>query len=162
MRYLALVLLAFSVVSARAENGYGPWRIGMTKDQVTAVTEFGPYKSVAATGGVETFNARWNGRKANISFVFEQDRLVKIQIWAYEGKDFQAALRAWRDVRAYLEKNYGEVQAQDPKSLAGSAAAQPVKVQMGPRKMPPGLGVFSSFFRHPQFGYYVFLYYTKA
>jgi hypothetical protein len=133
----------------------------MTKDQVTAVSEFGPYKSVPATGGVETFNARWNGRKANISFVFEKDRLVKIQIWTYEGKDFQAAMLAWCDVRVYLE-NYDEVQAEDPKSLAGSAAAQPVKVQMKPREMPSGLSVFSSFFRHPLLGYYVFLYYTKA
>jgi hypothetical protein len=161
-RYLVFLLLAFTFASARAEHGYGPWRVGMTKEQVTAVSEFGPYKSVPATGGVETFNAQWNGRKTNISFVFERDRLVKIQIWAYEGKDFQAATRAWRDVRSYLEKKYGEVQAEDPKVLAVSAPAQPVKVQMGPRKMPSGLNVFSSFFRHPQFGYYVFLYYTKA
>ena len=65
-------------------------------------------------------------------------------------------------MRAYLEKNYGQVQVEDPKSLASSLAPQSVKVQMGPRKMPSGLSVFSSFFRHPQFGYYVFLYYTKA
>jgi hypothetical protein len=162
-RYLVALLLTVGVVTAHAENGYGPWRIGMTKAQVTAVSEFGPYKPVPSTGGVETFNARWNGRKANVSFVFESDHLVKIQIWAYEGKDLQAATRAWFAVRSYLQKNYGDVQAEDPKVISSAPpSGQPIKIQMAPRKMPPGLSVFCSFFRHPQFGYYVFLYYTKA
>src|SRR5437899_1070807 len=111
-RYLVVLLLTAGLTTARAESGYGPWHIGMTKQQVTAVSQFGPYKPVPETGGVETFNARWTGKTTNISFVFEHDRLVNIQIWAYEGKDLQAATRAWFVVRSYLEKNYGDVQAE--------------------------------------------------
>lgn len=34
-------------------------------------------------------------------------------------------------------------------------------MQMAPAAMPDGLSVFSSFFQHPTYGYYVLLYYEE-
>lgn len=48
--------------------GYGPWGLGMSKEEVKGVSEFGPYSEVPSTGGVETKNGLFAERKANISF----------------------------------------------------------------------------------------------
>ena len=181
MRNLARIFLFLGVVkfASGAVEGFGPWRFGMSKADVTAITKFGPYSDVRSTGGVETWNAVWNGQKTNTSFVFSGGALVKIQIWVYEGKDEEKALDAWVSVAASLQKDFGDVDLNGTpapsgegsaktirsfmkKALAESARDSVVKVQMGPRTMPPGAVVFSSFFRHPQHGFYVFLYYTKA
>ncbi len=174
---VSLFVAALGVGEMCAQKGYGPWHIGMTKDQVTAVSNFGPYVSVPSTGGVETFNARWNGKKTNISFVFADNRLIEIQIWAYEGKNIEDASEAWLAVRAYLRSNFGEVETPVDSKLAtaspneakqyflarlgGPPLQEPIELQMAPLHMPDGLSVFCSFFRHPQHGYYVFLYFNE-
>ena len=35
------------------------------------------------------------------------------------------------------------------------------RLQMAPAMRPPDVSAFSSLFRHPQYGYYVFLYYQE-
>ena len=99
----ALLLIAIPVASAAdSENAdffISPWRLGMTRAQVVAEKEFGPYKPVQVTGGVETFDAQFDGKKTNVSFVFDDvGTLSYIQVWKYEGPEFDKALKAPEDV----------------------------------------------------------------
>jgi hypothetical protein len=160
---------------AAAEPGYGPWRLGMSREQVTAVAEGAPYVPVSTTGGIETRNGMFAGSKTTISFVFGERGLRIIQIWAYEGKDTGAAVAALHRVYEHLEKTRGTVQVsglsmpahadantftgQVRTALSSVRADKPAKLQISPTARSPDVLVFSSLIRHPQFGYYVFLYY---
>ena len=157
-----------------APPGYGPWRLGMTKSEVQAVSEFGPYKVVPSTGGLETANGVFEGRKTNVSFVFGEAELRKIQIWAYEGPSLEQAIDAAYRVHRFMTQNFGDVvsptlslgnpasDATFPETLRTGLNRTPAdgvaKFQMAPGAMPKGYSVFCSFFRHPAHGYYVFLY----
>ncbi len=53
---------AVGVLGAETKvDGFGPWHFGMSKDEVAGVAEFGSYKDVPATGGVETCDAQRDG-----------------------------------------------------------------------------------------------------
>lgn len=107
--------LAAGCVSAHASDevapvsGYGPWRFGMTREQVRAVEKHAPYAEVAVTGGLETRNGELDGRETPVSFVFGPQGLYQIQIWAYTGDDFDRAAAAWHRVYRHLEDHFGEV-----------------------------------------------------
>jgi hypothetical protein len=76
----------------------GPWRLGMSLAEVTSFEEFGPYEPVAVTGGLETINAMIDGKKESVSFVFGSAGLSFIQLWKYEGSNFDEAKAAALDV----------------------------------------------------------------
>src|SRR5262245_48527534 len=95
-KILAQVMLAGLLLQVEPVRGFGPWRLGMSKAEVTAVTQSAPYKDVPSTGGLETASGSFEGRTVNVSFVFGETGLWKIQIWAYEGKDLDEAISAWR------------------------------------------------------------------
>jgi hypothetical protein len=156
--------------------GYGPWRLGMSKEEVKAVSEFGPYSEVPSTGGVETTNGLFAERKANISFVFGERGLRIIQIWAYEGREVDEAVNAFFRVYRHLESTRGRVEIpglQIPahadggtfsaavcKVLASVPTGRAAKLQIGPVEKTAGAMTFSSLMSQPQLGYYyVFLYY---
>lgn len=176
-----ITVVAFHTAQAAAGDfavtGYGPWHIGMAKSAVAAEETFGPYREVRSTGGLETSNGIFLGKKANVSFVFGDTGLQKIQIWAYEGKDLEEALAGWKRAYEFTEQTFGDVEAPSlglsgkftsskivealRSKLAASPSGDAVKVQLAPKQMPGGLSVFASFFRHPQYGYFVFLYHQK-
>lgn len=96
-------------------DGYGPWKFGMTPDQVSAVEELGPYSPVQATGGLETSNGEFMGETVPISFVFNDDGLYHCQIWVYTGKEFSQAAAGFYLAYRHLEEHFGPV-------LTGDAA----------------------------------------
>lgn len=110
-RWLAVLALALFSSAAVADDdlGLGPWRLGMSKDQVVAQAEFGPYKDVQVTGGVETANGKFAGHAANTSFVFDPAGLQFIQVWNYEGGDWRKAKDAALEVYDYLLARFGGV-----------------------------------------------------
>lgn len=110
-----LLLIAIPVASAtdpkNSDFFISPWRLGMTRDQVIAEKEFGPYQPVKVTGGVETFDAQFDGRKTNVSFVFDDaDALSYIQVWKYEGPDFDKASKAAEQVFDFFQNRFGGAQ----------------------------------------------------
>jgi len=171
-----LVLLCCVEKTQGDVDGYGPWKFGMSRKAVTSIDKFGPYKSVAVTKGVETYNAQWDGKKANLSFIFKDGKLNKIQIWAYEGKDQTAALNAWWRVAVFLRKTHGGLEFKQFPKLSPAVAEEDflkhfktvldagkiAHFQMGLKKMPKGATVYSSFFVHSKHGYFVFLYYRQS
>jgi hypothetical protein len=110
---LPILLLAttLSASAAIAQNvdGYGPWRFGMSKDEVQAVDKFGPYTPVASTEGLETKNGPFMGETRNVSFVFGLGGLSQVQIWLYEGKSYDDAVKAFYQTYKHLVENFGPV-----------------------------------------------------
>ena len=88
-------------------DGYGPWRLGMSPDEVRAVAEHGPYTLVQATGGLETANGTFQGEPANVSFVFGPSGLYHLQVWVYEGQDLEAAEAAFHRAYLWLSERFG-------------------------------------------------------
>ncbi len=48
-------------VPVEAPPAAPPWRLGMSRAEVTGFSQFGPYDAVPVTGGLETRNAVVNG-----------------------------------------------------------------------------------------------------
>ena len=91
-------------------DGYGPWRLGMSPDEVRAVAEHGPYTPVQSTGGLETANGTFQGEPANVSFVFGPSGLYHLQLWVYEGRDPEAAEEAFHRAYRWLSERFGALQ----------------------------------------------------
>ena len=167
MRFRVLLLaalLAPSLVLASDPPSW-PWQFGMTPDEVMSFSELGPYKRFK-NGDVETYDAEFDGRKENIQFFFHDNRLVRIAVYLYEGKDIHEARLVW--IRGYnaLQSMYGELELPDihiaPDSepvdvtvLSIAAAANlevESKTQMAPRNQPENVFVFSSFMHYDHAG----------
>jgi hypothetical protein len=106
-RRLALLSLFFCLSASAAEFEVGPWRLGMSREEVQSFQEYGPYQIVVVTGGLETHNAVLDGRQKNVSFVFDDDGLAYIQVWEYEGSDYESAKTAVLEVFEFFLDRYG-------------------------------------------------------
>lgn len=108
---LAAVVSASPVVAAETPvvHGFDAWRFGMSREEVTAVEDAGPYSEVSATGGLETRAGQFAGKETTISFVFGPRGLYHIQIWAYQGSDPDAAMAAFERTYHYLVRELGPV-----------------------------------------------------
>lgn len=116
----ARVAPAASVAQAQdAIDGFGPWKFGMSREEVAAFEEFGPFEPVQSTGGLETYNADFDGRPTNVSFVFDEAGLQLVQIWAYEGPDFEEAAAGLHRVYEHIIANFGEMMMAGGKLEAG-------------------------------------------
>jgi len=188
---LALVLAG--VASPPVEvHGYGPWQLGMTREQVAAATAHGPYSPVTATGGLETRNAQFQGSQITASFVFGPHGLRHIQLWAYEGQDREKALRAFHGVYGYLSEQLGPLHSDGtpiPRGISedsltalvppafktgtvqsqlselpkrGSIQAQVHKFHLHPQTPAVGAEVYGSLIHSPQLGMYWVFVYFKS
>jgi hypothetical protein len=158
---LSFIIAAFLPVLPVLASAAGlpPWQFDMSKSQVASFKEFEPYKSFS-NGDLETFNGRFHGRKTNVQFFFQGDRLRRIGVYLYEGTDPKGGIPAWRSAYEALQKDYGKVSMPDihlgAKSdpvnadvLAIAAAANADitgETKMAPAKQPSGMHVFARFF----------------
>jgi hypothetical protein len=90
-------------------GGVGGFRFGMSRAEVRMVGDCQPYTFVARTGGLECPNYLFEGRKMNISFIFGDEGLRRIQLWFYEGESESEAREAVGRVIEYLERVAGDV-----------------------------------------------------
>jgi ketosteroid isomerase-like protein len=88
-------------------GGVGPFRFGMTRDEVSRVRDCEPYSPVAVTGGLECPHYRFDDREMNISFLFAGERLQRIQLWYYEGESAGEAREAIGRVIGFLQQTTG-------------------------------------------------------
>ena len=88
-------------------GGIGQFRFGMTRDEVTRVSDCAPYTPVAVTGGLECPHFRFDDREMNISFIFGGNGLRRIQLWYYEGESSVEAGEAVARVLAFLQRTTG-------------------------------------------------------
>jgi hypothetical protein len=87
----ALLLAAFPAL-AQDDPAFGPWQLGMSKEQVVSFAEQGPYNEVAA-GNLETANATFAKRKVKATFTFGATGLTSIKLHNYEGSEWREAHR---------------------------------------------------------------------
>ena len=165
-----ILVAAVAAATAQAEVKL-PYKFGMTREQVRAVTACKPYTDVGTTGGLECPNFTLD-KKRNVSFVFSPAGLAKMQFWFAESASHQDAEAAVDDLLAFLKSNYGALEsnalaenAQVTRAALFAAldkmdASAQAKVQLKPKVEPKDAFVFASIFRDPQYGHYVFLYYT--
>ncbi len=196
---LALLLIAATLSSAstpvsaqKQVTGFGPWRLGTDRTEVTAVKTHGPYKDVQSTGGVETANGVFEEQPANISFVFGPEGLSLIQVWAYSGQDREVAFATFHRAYRYLVREFDavslheaglsseltqdelvallpvelktEVKADGIERMMEQGQIRPstVKVHLHPVSPLPGAEVYSSLIRVPEMGFFYVFVYFRA
>ncbi len=92
-----------------ARGGVGQFRFGMTRSEVSQVSDCRPYTNVSSTGGLECAHFRFGGHEMNISFLFAADQLRRIQLWFYEGASETEARESVSRVLDYLQRTAGGV-----------------------------------------------------
>ena len=95
--------------SSADRGGVGPYRFGMSRSDVGQIRACEPYTHVAVTGGLECPHYSFDGQEMNISFIFDADRLRRIQLWYYEGEAEGDARAAVGRVLEFLERTAGPV-----------------------------------------------------
>jgi uncharacterized protein DUF4440 len=90
-------------------GGVGRYRFGMTRAEVSQISDCVGYANVAVTGGLECAPYLFEGQPINISFLFTADRLRRVQLWMYEGQSAEDAEKAVARVLGYLERIAGGV-----------------------------------------------------
>jgi ketosteroid isomerase-like protein len=91
------------------QGGVGRYRFGMSRAEVSQVSDCPRYLNVAVTGGLECAPYVFEGQQINISFLFTTDRLRRVQLWIYEGPSAEDAEQAVARVLGYLERVAGGV-----------------------------------------------------
>lgn len=187
-----VAVLLGSAAFAAEVRGFEPWRLGMAREEVLALSSLGPYSPVPSTGGLETLNAQFQGKRVTASFVFGPQGLRHIQIWAYEGPDYREALLALHEAYSYLSGNFGLLHSENAQISAGlslegldqlvpadfrtgtgkselgelqqkgSIQAQILKFHLHPQNPPIGAEVYASLIHSPQIGSYWVFVYFKA
>ncbi len=150
----------------------------MSRQQVSAVRQHGPYTYVRVTGGLETRNGFWAQHKKHTSFVFKGDSLWRVQLWMYRGRDLDTALKQWVDLYRHMSATYGPVSFPEIKTTGdydaelverlfrstleplatatrGQSATAVVKFHMTPKTSPTAKRVSAMLAYHSKFGYYV-------
>jgi hypothetical protein len=148
----------------------------MSPEEVTGVTECGPYKSFS-NGDLETYKGVFDGKEQNFQFFFTDKQLRRIGIYLYEGQDPTAGAKEWLALHGSMTKLFGPVETPDNVSPAASEEAAASfeakalemvqgsgKTQMAPLTQPKDAFVFSSFMRREVDGekhYYIVLYFDR-
>jgi len=151
MRVYAGLLLGLATFYAQAQD-VGPWKFGMSADEIRSFTDFSPYKEFS-NGDVETYEGVFAGAKRNFQFYLSGGKLRRIAILMYEGYELDKATAAWRGTYAALSAQFGAIET--PKlaggpieSLSQQARAlveSGIKVQMAPVTQRAEERVFSTF-----------------
>ncbi|WP_158884743.1 hypothetical protein [Rhodanobacter sp. L36] len=148
-----------------------PWTFGMSKQQVSALSDYGPYRSFA-NGDLETYNGVFDGHLRDFQFFFRDNQLGRIGASIYEGNDLAAATQAWGALYESMQRSFGGMETPANKtpaqgnvdSLKAFEATARVlveqggKAQMAPLQQPADSFSFASFVEHDVQGmkiYYV-------
>ena len=134
-RLLSILMLLPPIAASAA--GLPPWQFGMTKAEVASYKEFGPYKKFS-NGDLETFNGRFHGRKENIEFFFEGDRLRRIGVYLGEGTDSKKAVATFQRAYELLQQDYGKIEVPKGRLVKGQYTRPkvPYDSRAGPESCP--------------------------
>jgi hypothetical protein len=108
-------------------GGLGDYRFGMSKPQVRQIPACEPYLDVPSTGGLECPNFTFEGRKMNVSFVFQNNALRLVQLWYYEGSSEKDTKKAIDAMLEYLTREAGAVHSYELPSGAAVTSDEIVK-----------------------------------
>jgi hypothetical protein len=157
MKAILGLVAALAVSQAAWSSDFGPWRFGMSKDEVQSFKDLGPYRSFS-NGDLETFDGIFEGRKEDFQFFFDGTGLRRVGVYLYEGTDLDVAMKKWQYAHDVFAKRYGEVEMPGglPVSSSGMPSREEVqanvrarlasgqKVQMAPVTQPRERFTYSS------------------
>lgn len=125
----------------------------MTKQEVQAVTKYGPYRSFT-NGDLETYNGVLDGSKQDFQFFFKNGKLVRIAVDLYEGQNLATAAAEWLTLYKWMNAQFGPIESpgSDPPTGSGAvfqgveqvivkAGGEP---QMAPMNQPNDAFVYAS------------------
>ncbi|MBL8615148.1 MAG: hypothetical protein JNM72_06005 [Deltaproteobacteria bacterium] len=175
MRWLTLIFTLLLVLPSSALGaGYLRWDYGMTREQVQARSEHGPYYQFQ-NGDLGSQGGPFQGHTVPISFYFRDDKLVRIMLIPYMGDDAQAMDTAVRMAITQLQEEFGGVElpssgqgrATLDEVMAAYAAQVPLlapgqRFQFGAHPMPEGHTVWVSVTATGQGQYIVALNYGES
>ena len=101
-----LFLASYSKFALSSDFNIGNWRLGMSRSDVTSAYSASPFIPVSVTGGFE-ISYPMLGEPSTVSFVFNQDKLSYVQVFAYEGKDFKDAKEAAMRILKLFNSEFG-------------------------------------------------------
>ena len=150
-------------------GGVGPYRFGMTREEVRRVADCQPYTDVRVTGGLECPHYSFDGHEMNISFIFGPEGLKRIQLWFYEGESTDGAREAVTRVLEFLQRTSGGVYVRGSSlpvttdavmKAVNHASPQPGEITHVEVSTPPGPQSETWFSRigRTQYGYAVMLF----
>ncbi|MBI3182561.1 MAG: hypothetical protein HYZ28_10525 [Myxococcales bacterium] len=161
------ILLA--VASLALNSGFGPYKFGMSPEQVKAIRDCGPYIDVPKDGSVECRDyplSRGTTAKWATFYFDEQKRMKKVQLVFAEGAKRDQGLEALNTTLSYLAR-FGALESTDVKEVEAAAIfaaldaqSGQARVQFKPKKNLPVAFVFGTAYHHPGSGYFVFVYFT--
>jgi ketosteroid isomerase-like protein len=151
-------------------GGVGTYRFGMTRSEVSAVSDCQPYTNVSQTAGLECPHYLFEGHEMNISFLFAADHLRRIQLWLYEGPSAAEARNSVSRVIDYMHRAAGgaaigalpgvTVTPDVVMEMLNSAPPQPGRITQFEVSSPSGPQpeVWFSRVAHHQYGFQVMLF----
>lgn len=153
--------------------GYGPWRFGMSREQVKAQLEYGPYYDFR-NGDLGTKNGPFEDDRVPTSYYFLDDRLVRIITILYLGNEYNEARKAYLRAFVHIKSTFGGAELPTiGKGTIGLAAAEglidnsnaktdpTVHLQIGANPMPKDKTVWCTFSRVATDTFMVALNYAK-
>lgn len=157
MKSVFWLTVALVIAPATRSHDLGPWRFGMSKEEVQSFKALGPYQRFA-NGDLETHNGIFEGQKENFQFFFDDTGLRRTGVYLYEGTDLDVATKKWQYAHDVLAKRYGEIEmpgsgavskdgAPSPEALLADVRARlsaGQKVQMAPVQQPTEFFTYSS------------------
>jgi len=107
MRLYSALLLGLTAVCAQAQD-IGPWKFGMSADEIRCFAEFAPYEAFS-NGDLETYEGVFAGAKRNVQFYLKDGKLRRLAIRMYEGYDIEQATTAWQGTYAAISAQFGTI-----------------------------------------------------
>jgi hypothetical protein len=104
--FLWALLLAAIPAFADEDLGLGPWRLGMTTEQVTSFAEQGPYTDAGA-GVLETAAAPFAKKKVKATFTFGAAGLASVRFQLASGSEWRDAEKAIMEVFDEFKAKHG-------------------------------------------------------
>jgi hypothetical protein len=106
----------------------GEWRLNDSRETIRSLNSLPNLREVSVTSGLETPDATFDGKKKNISFVFDQNGLAYSQVWLYEGKSLDEAAEEFSKLHMYFQDHLGGATL---KGLSAEGGMTPELVKVG-------------------------------
>lgn len=136
MRYI-LALLCTLVTSLSLADGYQQWKFGMTRDEVKAITQHGPYYSFQ-NGDLGSQSGPLDDELVPISFYFTDDTLRRVMLILYQGEDKTLASAAWQKATTHLQDNFGGLEVGSKLGVPGTVEQAAMMLDILLDDMPVG------------------------
>jgi hypothetical protein len=113
-----------AVTKANADFRLGEWTLGMTREQVLAKEDFGPYEPGSSSGVLIARGAKFAEKPASYQLTFGTRGLESVKLTSYEGSDYSAAENAAHNILTMFYKSLDGLDREDFRGPKGAPFPQ--------------------------------------